>query len=458
MRTNILQNGLAQYSLSGCISGLPLHCGNLCSLEVTGVWRSTVIWFLVLLPCAIWAWFFYIQDRNAPEPSRYIIVSFLAGLGAASVLALPLEHNLFQTGEWLYESPLFLFLGSSLVRGTSMSFVVYLLIRYGFYSSREFEEPVDSMVYGAFAGCGFAAITSFSYLTGHSDFTLFATGYIAATNILMYASSGALVGYLVGRTKFFPEYSHWSHLLAILAGSFLVGLYHIFNEFIFLTGARGAFWFSFVVTLALAAAALAVATALMRKIIDAPAPRAAVRPISTLQVWGLTVLLLFAAGLLKHFATRSVTYRSREYGVAFEYPPTRLNPILMTTISRAPALLQNIFTARGLVDFSVAAKKESVELSTLDPLTYLRASPPLSVSFEQTAVGGRKGIRAKYSYLNRGGFSIDDPPEVAWAYSESCRQELHLCFHNGRHATQLPGTGKALSIDPRSVKWTADLP
>ena len=37
------------------------------------------------------------------------------------------------------------------------------------------------MVYGAFAGCGFAAITSFSYLSGHPDFTLFVAGYIAAT-------------------------------------------------------------------------------------------------------------------------------------------------------------------------------------------------------------------------------------------------------------------------------------
>ena len=187
------------------------------SLEATGVWRSTVIWFLVLLPCAIWAWFFYLQDRKAPEPSRYIIASFLSGLGAASVFALPIERYFFQTGEWLYESPLFLFLGSGLIRGTLLSFVIYLLIRYGFYSSLEFEQPVDAMVYGAFAGCGFAAITSFSYLAGHTDFTLFVTSYIAATNILMYASTSSLISYLVGQTKFSPRYSQRSHLLAILA-------------------------------------------------------------------------------------------------------------------------------------------------------------------------------------------------------------------------------------------------
>ena len=388
------------------------------SLETTGVWRSTVIWFLVLLPCAIWACFFYLQDRKAPEPSRYIIASFLAGLGAASVFALPMERDFFRTGEWLYASPLFLFLGSGLIRGTLVSLVIYLLVRHGFYSSREFEQPVDAMVYGAFAGCGFAAITSFAYLTGHPDFNLFVTGYIAATNILMYASTGALIGYLVGRTKFFPAHSQRSHLLAILAGPLLIGLYHIVNEFVFLTGAREAFWFSFVVTLAMSAAVLALATALMRKITDATASDAAGRPVGALGVWGLILLLLCTAGFIKHLATASTTYRSPEYGVAFDYPPAQIKPVLMTTVSNAPATLQNIFAARGFVDFSVAAKRESAELSSLDPLTYLRASPPLSVSFEQTAVGGRKGIRAKYSYLNKSAISADDLPEIVWAYAD----------------------------------------
>ena len=392
------------------------------SFETTGVWRSTVIWFLVLLPCAIWACFFYLQDRKAPEPSRYIIASFLAGLGAASALALPLERDLFQTGEWLYESPLFLFLGSSLVRGTSMSFVIYLLIRYGFYSSREFDEPVDAMVYGAFVGCGFAATTSFSYLAGHPDFTLFATGYIAATNILIYASSGSLVGYLVGRTKFFPEQGQWSHLLAILVGALLIGLYHIVNEWIFLAGWREAFWLSFGVTLVLSSGILVLTTALMSKIADAPAPEARGRPVGTVPVWCLVLLLLLAAGLVRQFATRTVTHQSREYGLSFEYPPTRLKPILSTVLSSVPPSLPTIFTAQGfnreVMVFAVAVKKENAELSALDPLTYLRASSPLSITLEQTTVAGRKGIRAKYSYLKRGAISADDFPEIAWVYAD----------------------------------------
>lgn len=391
-------------------------------LEVEGAWKTAVIWFLVLLPCAVWAWFFYLQDRKAPEPSHYIIASFLTGVGAASVLALPLERDLFRTGEWLYESPVFLFLGSSLIRGTLLSFVIYLLIRYGFYSAREFEEPVDGMVYGAFAGCGFAAITSFSYLAGHPDFTLFATGYTAATNILIYASTGSLAGYLIGRTKFFPEQSQRSHLLAILAGALLIGLYHIVNEWIFLTGWQQAFWLSFWVTLVLSAGVLALTTVLVRKVTDAPPPGATGHPVGAPVVWGLAVLLLLTAGFVRHFATKSVSHRSQEYRLTFEYPPTRLKPVLLTAISSVPPPLPSIFTAqgfdRGPVGFSVAVKKEDVELSALDPLTYLRASPPLSITLEQVTVAGRKGVRAKYSYLKRSAVSSDDFPDIAWVYTD----------------------------------------
>ena len=41
------------------------------------------------------------------------------------------------------------------------------------------------MVYGAFAGSGFAALTSLAYLIGRVDFTVFGIGYTASAQILM---------------------------------------------------------------------------------------------------------------------------------------------------------------------------------------------------------------------------------------------------------------------------------
>jgi len=145
-------------------------------------------------------------------------------MGAASVFALPIERDLFRINDWLYESALSLILGSIVVRGTFVSFLIYLVVRYGFYASDEFDEPVDGMVYGAFAGSGFAAITSLTALTSHPDFTVFVIAYTAATNVLVYASVGSIVGYLVGRTKFSTAYAQGSHLLAVVVGPLLTGL------------------------------------------------------------------------------------------------------------------------------------------------------------------------------------------------------------------------------------------
>ena len=77
----------------------------------------------------------------------------------------------------------------------------------------EFDEPADGMTYGAFLGCGFAAVWSLGYLAAHPDFTLFSLAYSASTNVLVYASVAALVGYLVGRTRFQKRHPGLSYAL-----------------------------------------------------------------------------------------------------------------------------------------------------------------------------------------------------------------------------------------------------
>ena len=130
------------------------------------------------------------------------------------------------------------------------------------------------------------------------------------------------------------------------------------------------------------------------------------------------MVLLLAAGFVKHLATASTAYRSREFGVAFEYAPWQIKPILMSTVSSAAAPLQSIFAARGVVDFSVAAKRESVELSALDPSPYLRAASSSLRHIRADHRRGTQGIRAKYSYLNRSANSVDGLPEIIWACAD----------------------------------------
>jgi hypothetical protein len=345
-------------------------------------------------------------------------------MAAAAVFALPIERDVFRTSDWLYRSTSSLVLGATLIRGALASFLLYLVIRLGFYSSIEFDEPVDGMVYGAFAGSGFAAVTSLTYLIGRVDFTIFAIGYTASTQILMYASVGALVGHLVGRTKFERAPSQRSHVIALLAGAALTGLYHTAGEFVFTTGASHALWLSFALTLALSGILLAVATVLMRdlrdrRIIDvsgAATGRGA-------YVWGCALALLAAGGAVMHVETRDVTVASRAPAISFRYPPSILSPAGFARGRSAvsplvPILWIGTGNVGGPFTVTVSARQENVALQGLDALAYVGTPAPLDLTLEPVTVGGRPGMRARYAYLDNGGDTPGALPELVWTYTD----------------------------------------
>ncbi|HYB70411.1 MAG TPA: PrsW family glutamic-type intramembrane protease, partial [Candidatus Bathyarchaeia archaeon] len=409
--------------------------------DTVGAWAPYALLLLVGVPSALWTAFFYVQDRRKAEPSHAVILAFLAGMAAASVLALPIERDLFQTSRWLYDSTAHLILGSALVRGTLASFLVYLIIYLGFYPSRDFDEPADGMIYGAFAGAGFATITSLTYLVGHLDFTFFALGYSAATNILMYASVGALVGYLVGRTKFSTRLASPSHVGAILVGVVLTGLYHAASDVVPLTGRAHAFWLSFGLSLLLSVIVLALVTWLIRRV-SVEAVAHPVRRFSgpDLIVWVVAAALLLAGGLLGHAATRDVAFSSPTYGVSFRYPAWRLRPTLVPgAVAGQPAHVLTLFRGVGAdapFTVTVGARSEHTDVSALDPLAYLEHSPPQSLAIERITVGGRSGLRAKYAYLRKQE-AAGDLPEMFWAYTDlipSDRYTIVFTF-DGRPST-----------------------
>lgn len=461
-RRTYLATGWLNVAGQGLCLGLLFAAGGVARLEVVGAWGPLALLILVGVPSALWTAFFYLQDRRAPEPARYVILSFLAGMAAASVFALPIEREIFRTDSWLHGSVPVLMLGATLIRGTLASFLIYLVIRYGFSPTRELAEPIDGMAYGAFAGSGFATITSLTYLAGHSDFTLFAVGYTAATNILMYASVGSLVGYLVGRTKFFPRYATVSHVLALIIGALLTGFYHTANEFLLLQGWPGTFWISFGVTMALSAGVLVIATAIMRRLATTAVTESwhggvAREPV----VWGSAVLLLAAGGLVGLMATRDVRFESASYGISLHYPATQLTPSLLPGSAQgASPLVATIFSGGGhdqsAFSISVATRQERLEVSAIDSAAYLPVPDPASLSVHDVIVGGRKGLRARYAYPRRGGQAPGDLPEMIWAYTDIVPSEKYTYVFTLESAP--PTFRRAEWVYDgllRSVRWTA---
>jgi RsiW-degrading membrane proteinase PrsW (M82 family) len=381
---------------------------------------------IVLVPSALWTAFFYLQDRAGPEPTRHVIASFLFGVAGASAFALPIEQHFFTLDVWMYESMSNLALGSTLVRGTLASLVICLGVRYGFVPLAEFDEAEDGMVYGAFIGSGFAAVKTLMQLGPQLSPTLFAIAYTASTNILVYASIGAVVGYLVGRGKFGTGDRQRSSLLAVLLGPLLFGTYHVLREFVFLAGLQNTFWASFALSVVFASVLLGVVARLMAKLTvptTTPPPQRAWAKASDATVLAAVALLLGAGAVARAVAMRPASVVNSRFGIAFEYPANQLTPRLgLTASSGDPLLLLPIFEAAGNAggpfSITVSAKAEKTSLDELNPMSYVGRIDPLSFSTENLAVGGRRGLRVKYSYVRGGEDHLADFADVRWAYTD----------------------------------------
>jgi protease PrsW len=362
---------------------------------------------IVFIPCAVWSFFFYLQDRVEPEPTQYVLASILVGMALAQLIGIPLERTVVRVDTWLYTSTRSLILGSIFFVGTLHSALFYLGIRYGFYPSREFDEPVDGVVYGAFIGSGYAAVKSFAYLFAHGGMTLFAVAYTATTNILIYASIASLLGLFVAKAKFGKKPRQAYFLVGMALSILLVALHQNLSDSILIRGLENGYFHSFLFTLVFACAILGVVCLEMRRLTARPALQPE-RHGDFRPDWLVLamVAVCFAIGAVTRANALSGTaFRSDQYPLAFYYP----HSLVSSASARFIHILDdNIFAMEKLgaksdfkSQYSLAVRSGAADLDGMDPFAFISGSlQPLSVvAREKISLGGTSGVRLKYSYM-----------------------------------------------------------
>jgi RsiW-degrading membrane proteinase PrsW (M82 family) len=79
----------------------------------------------------------------------------------------------------------------------------YAVVRYTIYMSREFDEPMDGIVYMMACGTGFAVWVNYHRLSGQNHEVYLSIGAAqAVVTTLAHASFAGLLGYVMGRAKF----------------------------------------------------------------------------------------------------------------------------------------------------------------------------------------------------------------------------------------------------------------
>jgi len=186
------------------------------SLIITGI-------IIAIIPAILWLVFFYRQDVLEPEPKGMVLQVFVLGGLVAAAVGIPVI-NAFNLPSWLYNNIWTTIFGSILVVGFTQEFLKYAAVRFSVFSSNEFDERVDGIIYSTAAGLGFATAMNISFIveSGGVDLTMAAIRVVLVA--LAQASFAGVTGYFMGRDKLENRPAWWMPLgvtiAAVLNGVF----------------------------------------------------------------------------------------------------------------------------------------------------------------------------------------------------------------------------------------------
>jgi RsiW-degrading membrane proteinase PrsW (M82 family) len=186
-----------------------------------------------MLPGVIWLAIIYRTDWYEPEPKRLVVGTYFLGV-LAIVPALGGERLAAVIYPFLAYIDRAVTTGASaawptavgcfLVIGPCEELAKFLAVRLFVYRNREFNEPLDGIIYAAAAALGFASLENVFYVidwhTGHVQWSqLGVRSLLALPGHVIFATTW---GYALGRQKFNPRFAVWPW---VVASALLHGLY-----------------------------------------------------------------------------------------------------------------------------------------------------------------------------------------------------------------------------------------
>ncbi len=162
--------------------------------------------FMAGIPALLWLGFFYLLDRHEPEPKQLVLGVFVLGALVAGPLADFLQAQVAPEPALygsLTASGFATFVGAVFVTGLAQEMCKYTAVRYTVYLSREFNEPMDGIVYMMACGTGFAVWRNYQWLIDRGttvQISVAAAKFVVTT--LAHASFAGALGFVMGRAKF----------------------------------------------------------------------------------------------------------------------------------------------------------------------------------------------------------------------------------------------------------------
>ena len=155
-----------------------------------------ILWSL--LPGALWAHWLYKRDVFQPEPLGLVAKAFFVGmlltapaiaLSASVRVHLPVDPTLAEDSWiWAFEAS---FLRTAPLEEALKFAAVYLF----FFHHKEFDEPIDGLIYSGTVALGFASAENIFYLAQYGAEVLPSRAFLAVPGHFLFAAS---FGYAMG--------------------------------------------------------------------------------------------------------------------------------------------------------------------------------------------------------------------------------------------------------------------
>jgi len=186
---------------------------------------------LGLIPSIIWL-LFYLRKDKRPEPNRMVILVFILGM----LITLPaaiVEMGFKNITDSLRLVPELYTISYFIIGvGVTEELFKYLVVRFSVLRSKEFDEPVDAMIYMIIAGLGFAAVENIlilwslkaPYLIEQTTIALIGR-FLGAT--FLHALACANIGFFIALSYFRVRKKKLLFIAGLLSSAVLHGAYNL---------------------------------------------------------------------------------------------------------------------------------------------------------------------------------------------------------------------------------------
>lgn len=182
---------------------------------------STYLLALAVLPGLLISWAVYRADKYEHEPIWAVAACF--GLGAlATIPALQFElWSIPRVGE-IEKDPVLTFLLAFGAIAPAEELAKWLMLVFGAFVWRFFNEPFDGIVYSVMVAMGFATVENVMYINEFGDDTALLRAFTAVPSHLVFAVAQ---GYYVGLAKHRPSSQMQLLFHALIVSILLHGVY-----------------------------------------------------------------------------------------------------------------------------------------------------------------------------------------------------------------------------------------